>query len=405
MTVGDPYQWSGISAANFSQYPDLLMKSGLWDLGVQGNPYAGGSDGGDAPAYSFDPSAFNGYQVGQYIDGGTVNQVLRDAQGNIVGSHSFAQPHTSLTGSDYGTMAGIAAAVLGGGALASGGLSGLSALGAGDATAALGAGQVGALDAGAAASGLGAEAGGGLATFGGLGGGTGGASFAVPALESATGGGLNYAAAGLTSTPGFSVPSALTSALSSGGDYASLIKSVASLAGGLGSAYSQGQAGQQASQLQQQAALAGQQQLAPYAQAGTSALKAQQDLAGLNGAAAQQAAIDQLKASPQFTSQLDLGERSILANASATGGLRGGNTQAALAQFSPSLLASTINQQYGMLGQMASNGQNAASGVSNLIQQGGSAAAGGALATGKANSGYWSALSNAAGLYAGLSGW
>lgn len=158
-----------------------------------------------------------------------------------------------------------------------------------------------------------------------------------------------------------------------------------------------------------------QQLLAPYVQAGTGALTGQQNLLGLNGNTAQRSAIDALQQSPQFTSLLQQGENSILQNASATGGLRGGNTQAALAQFSPALLAQTINDQYSRLGGMTSIGQNAAAGVGNagmktgsgiaqLLEQQGAAQAGGALAQGQANAGMWNSLSGAAGTYAGLGG-
>ena len=134
--------------------------------------------------------------------------------------------------------------------------------------------------------------------------------------------------------------------------------------------------------------------LAPYVDAGTGALGRQQDLIGLNGNDPQQAAIMALQQSPAFTSALQLGENRILANASATGGLRGGNTQAALAQFSPQLLAQTINDQYTRLGGMTSLGQNAAAGVGNagmatgnniaqLLASTGSANAGAALAAGR----------------------
>lgn len=131
----------------------------------------------------------------------------------------------------------------------------------------------------------------------------------------------------------------------------------------------------------------------PYAQAGASSLKAQQDLAGLNGPEAQAAAIAQLEGSPAFTAMQKQGETALLQNASATGGLRGGNTQGALAEFRPALLAQMIDQQYGRLGGITSLGQNAAAGTGNagmqtganvasLLQQQGAATAGGQLAQG-----------------------
>lgn len=155
--------------------------------------------------------------------------------------------------------------------------------------------------------------------------------------------------------------------------------------------------------------------LAPYVGAGTGALEAQQNLIGLNGNGPQQAAIDALRKSPQFTSALDLGEQSILANASAIGGLRGGNTQAALAQFSPALLASLINDQYSRLGGLTSIGENAAAmtgnagmatgnNVTQLLAQMGQAQAGAALAQGRATTGWVNGLSGALGQFAGAGG-
>lgn len=131
----------------------------------------------------------------------------------------------------------------------------------------------------------------------------------------------------------------------------------------------------------------------PFVNAGVNALGQQSALTGLNGADAQQAAIAALQGSPGFTSALQQGENSILQNASATGGLRGGNVQAALGQFSPALLASFINDQYTRLGGLTSLGQSAAAGVGNagiatgnnvaqLLQQQGAARAGGQLAQG-----------------------
>lgn len=155
--------------------------------------------------------------------------------------------------------------------------------------------------------------------------------------------------------------------------------------------------------------------LSPYVSAGTGALTSQQDLNGTNGQAAQAKAIAALQASPQFTALQQQGTNSILANASATGGLRGGNVQGALAQFSPALLAQTISDQYGRLGGMVSIGQNAAAGVGNagmqtggsvaaLLQQQGAAQAGGALAGGRANVGYADAVAGGLGTYASMGG-
>lgn len=159
--------------------------------------------------------------------------------------------------------------------------------------------------------------------------------------------------------------------------------------------------------------------LSPYVQTGEQALGAQGNLIGLNGAQSQQSAIDMLKSGPRFQSMLQQGENSILSNASATGGLRGGNTQAALAQFSPQLLAQLINDQYSQLGGLSQLGQNSAAGVGNaglntgqaiggVLANNAAAQAGGILAKGNvAQQGFGTALNLgglALGAFGGLGG-
>ncbi len=155
--------------------------------------------------------------------------------------------------------------------------------------------------------------------------------------------------------------------------------------------------------------------LAPYVNAGTPAMAAQQDLLGLNGMPAQQGAINGIQNSPMFGAMAQQGEDAILQNASATGGLRGGNVQGALAQFRPALLNSLIDQQYQRLGGMTSIGQNAAAGVGNagmntgsqivgLLGQQGAAQAGGLLAEGRAAGQMVNGVAGAFGLYRGLGG-
>lgn len=153
--------------------------------------------------------------------------------------------------------------------------------------------------------------------------------------------------------------------------------------------------------------------LGPYAQAGEGALSAQQALIGLAGPEAQAAAIRQIEMSPQFTSIVQQGENALLQKASATGGLRGGNTQAALAQFRPNVLSGLIQQQYQNLGGLTTLGGNAAAGVgsagmatganvANLLQQQGAATAGGQLAAGQ--SFLPSAIASGLGVFSGLGG-
>jgi hypothetical protein len=91
------------------------------------------------------------------------------------------------------------------------------------------------------------------------------------------------------------------------------------------------------------------------------ALSQQAALAGLGGAASQRQAIGMVEQSPQMQALVQQGENALLQNASATGGLRGGNIQAALAQFRPQMLAGLIDQQYARLGGLTSTGIGAAS--------------------------------------------
>ena len=133
--------------------------------------------------------------------------------------------------------------------------------------------------------------------------------------------------------------------------------------------------------------------MSPYVAAGTGALEGQQNILGLGGADAQQQAISGIEQSPFFQSQLAQQEDALLQNASATGGLRGGNTQAALAQFRPALLNQMVQQQFGNLGGLTGIGQASAAGqaaagqqtgmnIANLLGQQGQAQAGAALAAG-----------------------
>lgn len=177
---------------------------------------------------------------------------------------------------------------------------------------------------------------------------------------------------------------------------------IAMIGGSVGSAVMQSRAQKSASQAQTKSAQQGieeqrrqfdsmQALLKPYVEAGTGALANQLALTGVSGAEAQQAAINALQQGPEFAALTRQGEEAILQNAAATGGLRGGNVQGALAQFRPQVLSSLIEQQYSRLGGLASAGQNAATGVgtagmqtgtnvSNLLSQQGAAQAGGILA-------------------------
>jgi len=156
--------------------------------------------------------------------------------------------------------------------------------------------------------------------------------------------------------------------------------------------------------------------LEPYVAAGTPALRAQQAILGLRGPAEEQAQIAAVQRSPMFQERLRQGEEALLQRASATGGLRGGNIQAALAQFRPALLAEELETRYGRLGGMTALGQKSAVGVgaagqelganvSNLLATQGAAQAGAALAGGTSSFGQFaSAVPGMIGTYYGITG-
>lgn len=152
--------------------------------------------------------------------------------------------------------------------------------------------------------------------------------------------------------------------------------------------------------------------LKPYVEAGTPALAQQQALLGLQGPEAERAAIERIRGGETFQALAQQGEEALLQRASATGGLRGGNIQAALAEFRPTLLSNLIEQQYGRLGGMTSLGQKSAAGVgeagqamgtnvSNLLASQGAAQAAGSLGQAQAYGQTISGLANIGGQYFG----
>ena len=170
-------------------------------------------------------------------------------------------------------------------------------------------------------------------------------------------------------------------------------------------------------------ALAG---LRPYAEAGAPAFEEQQALIGLRGPEAERAAIERISGGARFQELAQQGEEALLQRASATGGLRGGNIQGALAQFRPQLLSSLIEQQYGKLGGFAdigretqtnllkigqssaagvgAQGVSTATNVSNLLAQQGAAQAGGELAQAKAYGSLFNLPSQILGMQYGAGG-
>jgi len=154
--------------------------------------------------------------------------------------------------------------------------------------------------------------------------------------------------------------------------------------------------------------------LQPYVKTGESAIGGQMALAGLQGPEAQQSAITALEQGPQYEALVRQGEEALLQNAAATGGLRGGNVQGALAQFRPQMLSNLIESQYSRLGGLTNVGQASASrqaaagsaaagNISNLLQQQGAAGAGAALASGQAAANLFGDITGTIGTIAGMS--
>ena len=163
-----------------------------------------------------------------------------------------------------------------------------------------------------------------------------------------------------------------------------------------------------------------------YGEAGPKAFEQQQAIAGILGPERQREAIAQIEQGGGFQARVQAGEEALLQRASATGGLRGGNIQAALAQFRPQMLGQEIERQYGRLGgftdigreteaNLLKIGQASAAGVgaqgittgtniSNLLAQQGAAQAGAEIAQGRAYGAIPTAISGGLGLFSGLGG-
>lgn len=124
--------------------------------------------------------------------------------------------------------------------------------------------------------------------------------------------------------------------------------------------------------------------------------------AGMTGQQAQQSAIERVSQSPLLQELMGQAETGLLQNAAATGGLRGGRTQAALAQLRPAMLQNEIDKLYSRYQGLSGVGQqsilaspttagtniptmNYQSQIPNLLTQGGAARAGGILAQGNIN--------------------
>lgn len=136
--------------------------------------------------------------------------------------------------------------------------------------------------------------------------------------------------------------------------------------------------------------------------------------AGMTGAEAQQAAIQRVAESPLLQELMAQGETGMLQNAAATGGLRGGRTQAALAQFRPAMLQQEIDKLYGRLQGISGMGQSSILGapttavgaaptmnyqsqIPGLLTQAGAAQAGGILGQAQGQQNLWQNIGQAVG--------
>lgn len=100
----------------------------------------------------------------------------------------------------------------------------------------------------------------------------------------------------------------------------------------------------------------------PYTQAGAGAVTG---LAGMVNAS-DPAVIAQVKNGPLYQSLYANGQEALLAGASATGGLRGGNTQRGLADFGSDVLSQAYQQQLSNYASVANLGLGAQTSVANF---------------------------------------
>ena len=98
---------------------------------------------------------------------------------------------------------------------------------------------------------------------------------------------------------------------------------------------------------------------APRIEAGNQAIAQQQALLGLSGQDAQQAAYGGIQESAGQRFLRERQQRALVRNSSAIGGLGGGNVRTALQEQAAGFAMQDVNNQFGRLGQLAGQGQNA----------------------------------------------
>jgi hypothetical protein len=138
--------------------------------------------------------------------------------------------------------------------------------------------------------------------------------------------------------------------------------------------------------------------LQPIQDAGNLARQQQQDLLGLSGAEAQNTAFSQFNDSPGQQFLRDRAQKNLLRNSAAIGGLGGGNVRSALVQQGIGFAQQDFQNQFGRLGQLAGQGQaaatsagqfgaNAASNIQQGLASGSQARASGILGAQQARAG------------------
>lgn len=118
--------------------------------------------------------------------------------------------------------------------------------------------------------------------------------------------------------------------------------------------------------IQQQAFLGAQQNIDPFAQTGIAALGSRAALAGLGGPEGQQAALGQIQESPAQQFIRDRQRRAQLRNASAIGGLGGGNIKSAIAEQEAGFAIQDLENQRRELAQLSAGGLQAGTALGTL---------------------------------------
>ncbi len=109
--------------------------------------------------------------------------------------------------------------------------------------------------------------------------------------------------------------------------------------------------------------------MAPWMEAGTGALGTQRALLGQQGAEAQQSAFDAFRQSPGQAFLQARGQKNLLANASAIGGLGGGNVKEALVQQGVGFAQQDFGNYYNRLAGLSSTGQQTSTQLGQLGSQ------------------------------------